>query len=450
MRHRYAISECSKVQQLSIGEMTFKKNRNPSRSFRKRMLPTVILLFLLLPMLLTEGCSREKASGPPILTWYVFHEPSGAFANAAEECSEASAGAYTIRIALLPTDADQQREQLVRRLAAKDDSIDIIGMDVIWTAEFAEAGWILSWPRQLREDIEKGRLTAAIESATYDGRLQAVPFTSNAQLLWYRTDRVDAPPLTWDQMIDEAEKIGAKGTIQAQGERYEGLTVFFTSLLASAGGSILNEAGTEVSLDPTATAKALEIMRRLARSPAAPPSLATAREDQARLGFEKGDSTFMINYTFVWPSALRNAPQVAANMGWALWPEVVKSSPSRVTLGGINLGIGAYTHHADLAFQAAACLASEQNQRLAARMGGLPPTLVKLYDDPEVRSTFPFADTLRQTLQNAVLRPRTPMYYDISLAISHTLHPMRAIQPARDVSRLREAVGKALRSEGLL
>jgi len=412
------------------------------------LFPAIPLLVLL--AFSVVGCTRDQEPAVPTLTWYVFDEPSGAFGQAAERCSEVSSGAYFIEIVPLPTDADQQREQLVRRLAAKDDNIDIIGMDVIWTAEFAEAGWILPWPEESQNRIKNDRLQSVVLSATYENRLQAVPFTTNTQLLWYRTDRVDSPPRTWNEMIRQAEAIGAKGTIQAQGERYEGLTVFFTSLLASAGGAILSEDGREVVLAPESTGKALRIMKKLADSPAADPSLATSREDQARLAFEKGDSTFMVNYTFVWPSAQRNAPEVAANMGWARWPAVDSDSPSRVTIGGLNLGVGAYTHHPELAFQAAECLASKENQKQAAQLGGLPPTMIKLYDDPKVRETFPFADTLLATLKDAVQRPRTPLYNDISLAISRTLHPMKAIHPKKDINNLRHNVNRALHSEGLL
>lgn len=409
-----------------------------------------LVLLTVLAVLPGSGCTGTREPPVPVLTWYVFHEPSGAFTRAAETCSAESAGAYTIDIALLPTDADQQREQLVRRLAAKDDSIDIIGMDVIWTAEFAEAGWILPWPEAANGRITAGRLRPAVKSAMYDNRLWAVPFTANTQLLWYRTDRMREPPATWEEMISLAEEIGERGTIQAQGERYEGLTVFFTSLLASAGGDILEPDGRRISLEREPTTRALEIMRNLATSTAADPSLATSREDQARLAFESGDSSFMVNYTFVWPSARKNAPGVAANMGWARWPAVTAGRASRVTIGGINLGIGSYTRYPQLAFRAAECLASGKNQREAARLGGLPPTVASLYDDPEVRRTFPFADTLRAALMDAVQRPQTPLYNDISLAISRTLHPMERIEPARDFATLRQAVQRALKSEGLL
>ncbi len=249
-------------------------------------------------------------------------------------------------------------------------------------------------------------------------------------------------------MIELAESLGEQGTIQVQGERYEGLTVFFNSLLASAGTTILD--GDQVDLDEAATRKVLSVMHRLATSPAAPASLSTNREDQCRLAFETGNSTFMVNYTFVWPSARQNAPDIAEHMGWARWPAISRDRPSRVTIGGINLGIGAYSKHARQAFAAATCLISENNQRLAAEKGGLPPTITSLYQDDEVRETFPFADILLETLKNGVQRPQTPLYNDISLAISHTLHPMRSIDPEKDVRRLREKIKRALHSEGLL
>jgi multiple sugar transport system substrate-binding protein len=389
------------------------------------------------------ACSGEDRSAVPTLRWYVAEEGSGAFETAAQRCARASNGAFRIELAPLPADADQQREQLVRRLAARDRDIDIIGMDVIWTPEFAQAGWILPWEGEAAALARAGRLAAPLQSATYKGRLWAVPFTTNAQLLWYRTDRVKAPPKTWDEMIDMAEALGPQGTIQAQGERYEGLTVFFVSLLASAGGDAL-------TLEDGPLHRALTIMKRFATSKAADRALATSREDQARLAFESGNSSFMVNYSFVWASARRNAPQMAAHMGWARWPAAMAGKPSRVTVGGLNLGVSAHSRHPQLAFQAAACIASKESQRLAAMHGGLPPSIEALFDEAELKKAMPFGEVLRETLRDAVQRPQTPLYNDISLAISRTLHPMRDIEPDRDVPALRKRVARALRSEGLL
>jgi len=395
------------------------------------------------------GCQNEMPPPQPRLAWYVFDERSGAFREAAADCSAQSGGRYRISLMPLPSDADQQREQLVRRLAAHDQAIDIVGMDVIWTAEFAEAGWIKPWPKDTSERISKGRLPIAVESGRYKNQLWAIPFTSNAQLLWYRKDRFNEAPTTWQQLITQAEATGRPGAIQLQGQRYEGYTVFFVSLLASTGGSVLTEGG-KVSLAERPSLETLRMMKRIATSSAASQSLASDREDQARLAFETGIPSFMVNYSFVWPSAHQNAPAVAENMAFVRWPALDENHASRVTVGGINLAVAAYGRHPQLAFEAAECLASAKNQIKAAIKGGMPPTLEALYDAPEVRRQFPFADVLRDTLRDAVLRPPSPVYNDISMAISRTLHPMKNIDPETDLPKLRRAIQSALDSEGLL
>ncbi len=433
-------------------------------------LPAVVAAFALCCGLVVACGGSSSSSGTPTLKWYVYKEPSGAFTDAAAACTKSSKGRYKVVTVDLPSDADQQREQLVRRLAAKDSDIDIIGMDVIWTAEFANAGWIKVWPTEQARAATAGKLEPAVVSGTFQNRLYAAPFNSNAEMLWYRTDLTKQPPKTWHDMISAAEKLGAQGKpslIQAQGQRYEGLVVWFTSLLESAGGTVLNKAGTKVALPTGPTRKALQVMKDFSSSKVADPTLATSREDDGRLGWEAGKSAFMVNYSFVWPSANANAPAIAKTMRWSRYPGVEKGRPSKVTIGGFNLGIGSYSKHPDLAFEAASCLAGDANQIVNATKGGLLPVTVKLYDDPRLTKAttevtdpktgktskvqaFPYADTIKATLQDAVQRPQTPYYNDVALAISRTIHPTRSIDPDKDVGRLRDAITRALSGEGLL
>ena len=123
-------------------------------------------------------------------------------------------------------------------------------MDVIWTAEFAEAGWILPWEGERQRGRDEGKLEGPLKTVEYKGKVWAIPYTSNTQLLWYRKDRVDAPPddFTWDEMIDDAVE---KGTaVEVQARQYEGLTVWINSLIAGAGGQIVDEKG-DVKVDDT-------------------------------------------------------------------------------------------------------------------------------------------------------------------------------------------------------
>lgn len=421
------------------------------------------------------GSSSDEGS-TPVLKWYIYDEPSGAFTDAATSCTEQSEGRYSIEFTPLPASADEQREQIARRLAAGDSDLDILGMDVIWTAEFAKAGWILPWEGEQAAAATEGRLPPAVETATYQDTLYGAPLTSNTQMLWYREDLTPEPPTTWDEAIDAAEALDAEGEphlFQVQGERYEGMVVWFTSLVASAGTTILNEDGTEVVLEQGPTERALEVMKRLSTSVAADPSISTAREDQGRLAWESGSSAFMTNYPFVWPSANASTSpgtvEVAENMRWARYPGIEPDVPSKVAIGGFNLGIGAYSEHPDLARDAATCLANEENQLQAAIKGGLLPTTEALYEDPALTEApltgedgepltrdgeeilaFPYADVIRDTLAEAVTRPQTPFYNDVALAIARTLHPTRDIDPEADVQALRDAITQALEGKGLL
>ena len=405
--------------------------------------------------LLTAGlvaCGGDEG-GTPSLSWYTFPEPSGAFDAAATDCTEAAEGRYRIEVKDLPTTADGQREQLVRRLAAEDSDVDLMFMDVIWTAEFAEAGWLLPFDEEVAADITEGVLEGPLATATYQDRLWGAPITSNTQLLWYRKDRVDDPPETWDQLIEAAEALPeGERLVQAQGSRYEGLTVWFNALLASSGGTVIEGEGDdpEVTIGDEATVRALEVLRDFSTSPAADPALSNSDENIGRLEFQTGSSSFMVNYPFIFPSAREEAPEVFDNLGWARYPGIEEGEPSAPPLGGGNIGIGAFTDHPEEAVDAVRCLISADNQVRYATDGGLPPTIDEVYDDEALRENYPFADLLRDSINEAGPRPVTPAYNDISRVIYTTIHPTRSIDPEGNAETLEEMVGQAVRSEGLL
>jgi multiple sugar transport system substrate-binding protein len=389
------------------------------------------------------GCGGGGSSGGSrTVNWYVFNEPGGAYEGAVANCNKQANGRYKINYVRLPTDANQQRELVVRRLAAKDSSVDLVGMDVIWTAEFAQAGWIKPWTGGREAAARKGKLKGPLKTVEYKGKVWAIPFTSNTQLLWYRKDQVPKPPpdFTWDQMIDTAIKKGK--AIEVQGNQYEGLTVWVNALVAGAGSSLVSQSG-KVTASDAALRKAASIIKRLATSKAAPPGLGTNKEDEARLGFESQRSDYQVNYTFIYPSAAMVKGGFQKKIGWARYPRTVADKPSRPPLGGINIGVGAYTKNSGLAFEAAQCLAQPKNQALASEKGGLPPTTEATYKDPKVVKAFPFAADLRTSIDSAGPRPVNPAYSDISLAIQKTFHPEEGVQPDKVVGQLKDRLDKA-------
>jgi multiple sugar transport system substrate-binding protein len=410
---------------------------------------------VLLIAAVVAGCGSSSSHGPVTLNWYVYPEPSGSFAYAASTCSKDSGGKYNIVMNLLSTASDQQRVSEVRRLAAGDPSIDILAMDVDWTAEYAAAKWIRPWPAAQAAQVTSGDLPGPVATATWNGRLYAAPLNSNTELLWYRKDLLaqihQPPPTTWTRMIDDAILLAKQGKphyIEEQGAQYEGLTVWFNSMVDSAGGGILTKSD-KVIVGPS-TQVAAAIMHRLATSPAADPSLNVAEESQSETAFEHGTAAFQINYPFVWAAAHKDTPSIGKEMGYALFPRVNPAIAPRVSIGGYNLGVSAFSQHPQLAFDAVRCMIQPQFQRRDAIAGGLAPVQASIYGEPSFIKSYPFSAVIKAQLERYGIRPQTPVYADVTLAIQKALSPTSAINPSSVVSTLAGEIKDALSSQALL
>src|SRR4051812_39052199 len=425
----------------------------PSDAMGRRVISVLAVVAMVLA---GAACgSSDDKNGRATLNWFIFNEPSGGVQAAAKKCSAASNGAYNIKFQYLPSQADAQREQLVRRLGAKDDTLDLLGLDVVWTGEVANAGWIEPVPASIRSAVTQNVFRSVLNTARSENKLYAVPIWSNTQLLWYRKDRVRQAPKTWPEMVKMAERIGpAKGQIQVQANKYEGLVVWANAMIASAGTSFLSGPD-KIALDPGKTKAALAAMGQMASSPVAAPNIDTSTEDTARLGFESGSSSFMINYPFVYPSAKSNAPAVFKQIAAAKYPQVDPNVPSKPPLGGINVAVSSYSKHQTQSFEAIKCLVQPENQLTIAKAGGLPPVRADVYDRKEINDVYPgFANLIKSSIQDAGARPsESPAYQDLSLAIQTALHPVTGINPKNPKSTyddLKNQVQDAIDRKGLL
>jgi len=403
--------------------------------------------------------------GTPTLHWYI-NPDNGGQARLAEACTKAAGGRYRIVTSVLPNDATQQREQLIRRLAAEDDQLDIMSLDPVFVAEAANAGFLRPFDAAEAQRFTKGVFPAAVQSSTWKGRLYAAPFWANTQILWYRKSAarkagVDptAPGFTWDQMIDAA--VRANLTVGAQGDKYEGYMVWINALVASAGGRIISaaERGNDASIDIDSPAgrEAARIIRKLARSKAASPSLSTDIEEQARSMLNGPRGGFMVNWGYIWRAENDDAEHgvidksIPGDLGWAPYPRVAADRPSRPPFGGIELGIGAFGKYKDThAVDAVRCLTAPENMKKYMLDSGNPAARPEVFDDPEVQREFPMATLIRDSVNAAAPRPITPYYTDVSAAVQRRWHPPASVNPQTTPRRSAEFVRAVLRDEALL
>jgi multiple sugar transport system substrate-binding protein len=432
------------------------RGRAPRRASRPGRRGVAGFACLALGSALLAACGSSSSggagAGPVTLNFYQFPDVSGATNTEIKNCNAQSHGAYTISYQVLPAASDSQRLQLVRRLAARDSTIDIMALDVTWEAEFANAGWIEPWTGADKASVVNGTIAPALATAMWKGQLVAAPANTNTQLLWYRSDLVKTPPTTWAQMIADAEQLAKEGKphlIEIQGAQYEGGTVWFNTMNASAGGTIVNPTSTKVTLGAPAV-KALSIMKELATSAAADPSLGVQMENDNRLAMEAGSAAFQLNYPFVYPSMKADNPKLFKVFKWALYPQVVPGVPAKVTIGGVDLAVSSYSQHKALAFQAALCLRDAQNQLIGATVGGVPPTIASLYNNPKLYPDYPFHADILYALEHASVRPKSPVYQVVSIDISHLISPPAGINPTGTAKSMANQINNALQSKGLV
>ncbi|SDP39627.1 multiple sugar transport system substrate-binding protein [Klenkia soli] len=402
--------------------------------------------------------------GVPVLNWYI-NPDSGGQAEIASRCTDDAGGRYTIEVSQLPRDSPSQREQLVRRLAANDSSIDIMSLDPPYIPEFAQAGFFAPVPEDVAQRVTTDVVQSAVDGSTWDGELVTVPFWANTQLLWYRTSVAEAAgldmtqPVTWDQLVEAAQ--GQDVRLGVQGIRSESLTVWLNALIESAGGSIIAENSTdpediELGLTSEAGVRAAEVLRDVSASGTGGPALSTANEDTTATDFEGDQGGFQVNYPFVYPRAQAAVEggtldqAVLDDYGWALYPRVDADTETAPPYGGINLGVGAFSEHPDFAYEATECITSTENQAYYFVSNGNPASDTTVYEDPDVLSEFPMAPTILESLQLAKPRPQTPYYSEVSGGIQREYHPTASVDPEQTPQDATELIEAVLRKEQLL
>ncbi len=433
--------------------------KGPRARFRGRRMAAAIGALTIGATLLT-GCGPERSV--PTLTWYI-NPDDGGQAELAQRCTEAANGEYFIETSLLPRDAAAQREQLARRLAAGDSSLDIMSIDPPFIPELSL--FLEPVPEGVAERTTENTLEGALAGARWQDELVSVPFWANTQILWYRESVAEAAnldmsqPVTWDQIMEAAENRSKDPGVQ--GAPAESMTVWVNALIESAGGEILRNPGApadelQLGLTSEAGREAARIIGTIGDQGLGGPGLATSTENDSLTGFQTDDGSFMVNYPFVWP-ALNAAVEggtleqsVLDDVGWALYPRVSEDQPTAPPLGRINLGVGTDSDHPDLAYDAIECIVQPENQTFYFLTNGNPPSNSEAYEDPRIEEEFPMAPTIRESLELAAPRPQTEYYNEISTGIQQGWSPPVTVDPDVTPAESEEFILAVLRGEKLL
>jgi multiple sugar transport system substrate-binding protein len=344
-------------------------------------------------------------------------------------------------------DASDQRHQLyVQWLNAGVGEPDILQLDVIWTAEFAAAGWILSLDRFDPDTADF--LPGPLSASRYRDRLYALPWFVDVGLLYWRKDLLESPPSRFadleDQVSAAARRAGLPYGFVWQGARYEGLVTVFLEFLGGHGGRILDDRGA-VRVDSQAAVRALTVMKRAIDDGQVPRAVLGWQEEQVRFAFQNGKAVLMRNWPYAYPLMEDGAAsEVAGRFAVAPMPAAPSGEPT-AALGGSLLAINARSRHPEAAWAVVEYLTRPaQMCDRAVRVGQYPPrrSLYREGSALQGRLAIPLA-AIRDVIERARSRPVTPVYAELSGLLQVRLH--EALTGQRDPAEALSLAAREMR-----
>ena len=410
------------------------------------------------------------AGGKPTLNWYINPDGQATLNKLAKTCSTDE---YNIKINLLPASATDQRTQLARRLAAKDSSTDLMSLDPVFVPEFANAKWLTPFEGDLADQVlDDDVLMGAAETVQWDDKVVAAPQWANTQVLWYRRSLAESAgldmtqPVTWNQIIEAASQ--NDGSVGVQANKYEGYVVWLNALIQGAGGNILDPAtvesgrDAEVTIDSEAGKAAAAVVKKLADSAAAQPDFSTSNEGTSLGAMFPADGAgeFMTNWTFVYKNyeGLIGKPggpkdkDGFGDLGWARYPRTVEDEESKPPIGGIDIGVGAYSKHPEFAQAAAVCVTNAEAQTALAVNEGLMPSRQSVYDSAELSKAYPpdLLALFSESVDTGGPRPKSAFSSQISSAIQSRWHSPNSVNPNSTPKKSADFLTAILEGKALL
>ncbi len=379
-------------------------------------------------MLGTTGCGGGGNEGDTI-TFTFGPDNSGGLQTLIDRFNEQHEGGVQVEWRETPAASDEYFEQMLSELQSGKSSVDVIGGDVVWPAQFAANGFLVDLSDRFTDEMKADHLDGPLQPITYEGRTYGVPWFTDAGMFYYRKDLLEGsgfsePPKTWDEMKEMVAKVRAYSGEEYdgyvfQGAQDEGGVVNGLEHIWNAGGEVLD--GGRVVVNSAEAVEGLKLRRSMIEDGIAPTATGDYSTQESQSAFTNGNVVFMRNWPFVYgllsnPDQSRVTPE---QVGIAQIPVSGSGAQSFSGLGGWNFLVNAASENRieEIWTFIEFMIAPEQQKTLALESTRLP-TLKSLYEDEELLDKVPVASLGRESLENSRPRPVSPYYSDMSLVMT--------------------------------
>ncbi len=341
--------------------------------------------------------------------------------------------------------ADDQLTYIQTRMATKDTTLDVVGMDVIWTALFAENGWIINLDTHLETKEMDDYVGGMVDSGEYQGSQWAFPYFFNLGVLFYRKDLLtkygynETDFDTWAELnattndILEKEDNSKLVGYVAQFDNYEGGTVNFQEWIGSMGVTAIFDAEGTPDVTDVKIVAALTFLKGLIAPDddtdlrdtdyIIPRDALEMNEGTSEAKWTVGEAIFCRQWPYVYGITILNdklnasTGGVYTQFGVAPIPTFTGAAGEKSScVGGAILGISAYSEHTDEAIALARYLCQNHSQYYALEKYGHFPALKATYT--KLPPKYEYVDDFYKAAGVTLARPKHKEYPKISDAIS--------------------------------
>lgn len=321
---------------------------------------------------------------------------------------------HTLEFVTFPAASEEKLAVLQQLFSAKDSgAIDVFSADTIWMGILQKHMLDLT---DYVKDLEPQFFPATWSNNVVDGRVYAVPSNLDSGMLYYRKDLLEKynepVPETWEDLQRIATKIQAEERknnpnfwgFVFQGKSYEGLTCNALEWVASYKGGVFVETDGSISINNQQASKALDMAASWVGT-IAPEGVLGYMEEEGRAVFQNGDALFHRNWPYAYMLSQDPSSSIKGKVGVTKLPKGGADGQSVNALGGWQHAVSAYSKNPEAAVQLVRLLNDEDAQRVRLKMAGQSPSLVSLYDDPEVLAIAPYLTEFKDIFLNATPRP---------------------------------------------
>jgi multiple sugar transport system substrate-binding protein len=328
-----------------------------------------------------------------------------------------------LRVTRGPLETESVSDLAISGLLMGDSPYDLLLMDVTWTAKYAAAGWLEPLEPWLGPDALVDLAPGAEQGNTFGGHLWRFPLVADMGLLYWRTDLMETPPRTPEQLVQISRDLQIRGAVPWgyvwQGRQYEGLSCVYVEMLSAFGGRWLM--GDQPELDSTAALAATDWLRNLVTQGITPPTVANMAEPEALQAFQAGDAAFMRNWPYAWAELNKPEGPLRGRVGITTMVSE-PGQPHAATQGSWGLALLQQSQHKAAAIEALRYLTSEGAQIDLNLRWGYTPTRLSVFNNPMLLEENPVLAELQEALAASVLRPITPVYAQLSDLLYRSLN----------------------------